>query len=561
VGVTALAASAGAAPAAPVVIAAYPSSESILPSGPLPPESSPRIALAAAIGEREGAFVAVSGASRIAVSVDRSRLWPLALRLSFAHFVAFGARLAPDALLPWDGAARSTEHANQPFYVQVEVPYGTRPGAYSAVLTVTADARARAIPLSVRVFPVVLPRPGAPGSMPTSFHVVPESYVAAVREDYGVTSAARLIAANDALYSLFARERISPASWGFGEPGTAAGYTRSPKWWLDSLDNMTREMAAGPFSTLRIPISNNRTAPDNYIGGLSPFRPDGWCGYLRSVHATWQSNGWLSGGAIPYLYAYDEPGPAEKGIVARQAFAAHTCFPGARVLTTANPSLDGSDRFLWDGRNQDDVDAWAILSRRYYGIYAAPTRGNRARIDLAAIDELRRRGKSVWAYTYAGRGTPGFLATEPLSDPRMFLLWTALEGLDGVLYGEGTTSYRGTATPLQQVSSGGEFVLVYPGPDGPIPSARLEQIRDGIEDWQILGIVRRRRGLAAVRAILGGAGLFSAERAGVRLACSVGCQLPGTSPFSWPQWSHDASTPRRIERAHAQALRLAASGP
>jgi Glycoside hydrolase 123, catalytic domain len=561
VGVSAIAVSAGAAPAAAVSIVAYPSSETILPSGPLPPEGSSRIVLDAALGEREGAFVAVSGASLLAVSVDRNRLGPIVLDLSFAHFVAFGSHLVPDALLPWDGSARRTEQANQPFYVQVEVPYGTKPGAYSAALLVKADDRTTAVPLSVHVFPVVLPRPGARGSMPTSFHVSPESYVAALRKYDGVTSATRLIAANDALYSFFARERISPASWGFGEPRTAAGYASNGRWWLDSLDNMTHEMSAGSYSALRIPISNNRTAPDDYIGGLSPLRPEGWCSYLRSVHTTWETKGWLGRGAVPYLYAYDEPGPAEKRLVARQALAAHTCFPGARVLTTTNPSLDGSDRFLWDGRGHNDLDAWAILSRRYYGIYAAPSRTGRARVDLRAIDRLRRRGKSIWAYTYAGPGTPGFLATEPLSDPRMFLLWTSLEGVDGVLYGEGTTSYRGTANPLDRVGSNGEFVLVYPGPNGPIPSARLEQIRDGIEDWQILRIVRRRHGGAAVRAILGGEGLFSAGRAGVRLACSVGCELHAANPFSWPQWSHDASTPRSIERAHAEALRLAASGP
>ena len=41
--------------------------------------------------------------------------------------------------------------------------------------------------------------------------------------------------------------------------------------------------------------------------------------------------------------------------VARQALAAHTCFPGARMLLTGNPSR--TNRFLWDDRGHDDVDA------------------------------------------------------------------------------------------------------------------------------------------------------------------------------------------------------------
>jgi hypothetical protein len=100
--------------------------------------------------------------------------------------------------------------------------------------------------------------------------------------------------------------------------------------------------------------------------------------------------------------------------------------------------------------------------------------------------------------------------------------------------------------------------LVYPGRYTPIPSARLEQIRDGIEDWALYEIVRRRSGAGAVRRILGDAGLFSASAAGVKLGCTIGCELKTSTPFAWPVWSHDGSTAARIERAKLQALRFAA---
>ena len=90
-------------------------------------------------------------------------------------------------------------------------------------------------------------------------------------------------------------------------------------------------------------------------------------------------------------------------------------------------------------------------------------------------------------------------------------------------------------------------MLLYPGATRPIPSARLEQIRDGIEDWALLELVRRKHGAGEVRAILGGAGLFSATRRGVKLACTIGCALKSTTRFSWPLWSRDASTAARIE--------------
>ena len=181
---------------------------------------------------------------------------------------------------------------------------------------------------------------------------------------------------------------------------------------------------------------------------------------------------------------------------------------------------------------------------------------SRARDNLALVTKVRERGKMVWAYTYTGTpGTPGFAATEPLSNPRMLLLWTALEGVQGLLYAQGTTSY-GPTNPFESIGTG-EKVLLYPGPSGAWPSARLVQIRDGIEDWAVLNLVRQRRGAGEVRAILGTAGLFSAARGGVRLSCNLGCELRSSTKYAWPRWSRDATTPRRIEAARLAALKRA----
>jgi hypothetical protein len=88
-----------------------------------------------------------------------------------------------------------------------------------------------------------------------------------------------------------------------------------------------------------------------------------------------------------------------------------------------------------------------------------------------------------------------------------------------------------------------------------VPSARLEQLRDGLEDWAVLDELRRRKGDAAVRTVLGRAGLFSTSAKGTRLGCVVGCQLKTQTKFSWPAWSSDATTPARIEAARLAALR------
>jgi hypothetical protein len=313
---------------------------------------------------------------------------------------------------------------------------------------------------------------------------------------------------------------------------------------------MTQQLEPGRFGALRIPISNNRQRRP--IAGVSPTAPETWCPYLRNVHAFWSAHGWLAG-AVPYLYGVDEPGPDGQRLVARQATATHACFPGGRQLMTGRPTEN--NRYLWDGRGGDDLDIWVVLLRRWYGRFTSPgVTANRSRENLRHVDAVRRRGKMVWSYVYTGiDGTPGFLAVEPLSNPRMYLLWNALEGTDGILYGQGTTNYGG-ANPLERVERGGEFVLLYPGRTAPIPSARLEQIRDGLEDAALFESLRRRHGAAAVRRILGGAGLFSANPSGVELACNVGCALKSPHTYAWPRWSHDVSTPGRIEDAKARLL-------
>jgi hypothetical protein len=409
--------------------------------------------------------------------------------------------------------------------------------------------------VSVRVFGVTLPEQ-AGGRMLTSFHVSATTYLNTVARLHGFSSQEERRRTLASLYAFLAEYSISPSSWGFGEPRTASGYASHRKWWLDSVTNM-KDAAGHPFGAMRVPVSSNRTAPGNRIAGLSPHEPERWCDYLRSVRAFWEQEGWL-GRSIPYLYAFDEPDLAGMKLVARQSKALHACWPGARSLVTGNPSPAGETRFLADRRGGDDVDIWAVLTRRYYGRFTSPgARRNRSREVETAIDRVRTAA-SIWSYTYSGTpGTPGLAAVEPLSNPRQLVLWNALEGIDGLLYGQGTTTYDGAGSPYDALGRDGELVLLYPGKSAPVPSARLEQLRDGFEDWAVLEAIRRREGDGRVRAILGRAGLFSADRAGVKLACHLGCTLKSATKYSWPLWSQDATTPARIEQAHLEALRVA----
>ena len=176
---------------------------------------------------------------------------------------------------------------------------------------------------------------------------------------------------------------------------------------------------------------------------------------------------------------------------------------------------------------------------------------------LRYINAARRRGKQIWTYTYdaSSHSTPGFTATEPASDPRVFVDWAAYEGITGLLYGQGTTTYAKGNPLVSNDKAKGSYVLIYPGKNGPLASARLEVLREGIEDWEILNVVRHKHGAAKVRKLL--SGLFSTTAKGAKLGCTIGCPIRTSTPYSWPIWSHNATTPRTVASMRAAALHAA----
>ena len=553
--VLALSAGSGAARSLSVTVGVYPSGTTFSASGGAPAHPASSVSLAMPIGGVDDATVLVRGAQK--VSIDSSTIdAPLQLSLFFAHYVSVDGKAVPDALMPWDGTQRSTEHTNQPLWLQVTVPYGTTPGAYQGSVVVNADGNSTTVPLTVNVAQVTLPKPNeVAGSLLTGFNFSSQSYANKAAGLYGVSPDSTL----PGLFSFLASYRLSPNSWGYGNPKAASGYTSDRRWWLDKTGQMVAA-AEQPtqFASMWIPISNNRWSPNTYVGGRSPYKPQTWCSYLKSVRGFWQKHGWL--GSYPYLYGMDEPGAAQFRTVERQATVTHSCFPGSHVIVTGKPTAQ--NHYLWNG-GKDDVDVWVVLASRYYGEYTNPSLSRRgishANQELALINSARRHHKQIWTYTYdaASHSTPGFAATEPASDPRVFVDWAALEGITGLLYGEGTTTYSKGNPLVANDKAKGSFVLVYPGKNGPIASERLEVLREGIEDWEILNVVRHKHGAAAVRRLL--SGLFSTTAKGAKLGCTIGCALKTSTPYSWPTWSHNAGTARAVAKMRAAALHAASS--
>jgi hypothetical protein len=345
---------------------------------------------------------------------------------------------------------------------------------------------------------------------------------------------------------------------------------------------------AYPFSTMRLPLGTQRSHASRT--GQSARAPERWTSYLNDrVLPFWRERGWLNRALV---WGWDEPGPIfGRRYAAPQACAAHA----ARVayLTTGAPArriparrvtipwgqgmrsftipAHGTDNgFLWDDRGCDDVDIWAVLSRRFYGSFATPVE-HRAHVDVArelrpAIRAAQARGASIWSFTYeskAGLGSPGYAATEPATDARVFGLWNALEGIDGTLYADGMASYGGL-DPYKGLTQHGQHVLVYPAltsASEPVSSLRLENLRDGIEDADLARLVVARRGRAALLAILARRRIFSIRGNRVLLGCTSGCDLVTTTKYAWPRHRHGAGTGAALERVHTALLKALAPVP
>ena len=213
-----------------------------------------------------------------------------------------------------------------------------------------------------------------------------------------------------------------------------------------------------------------------------------------------------------------------------------------------------------------------MLSRRFYGSFATPVE-QKGHIDAQhelrpAIETARARGASIWSFTYEALshdlGSPGYAATEPTTDGRVFGLWNALEGNDGTLYADGMTGYDDGVDPYRRLALHGQHVLLYPAlarGDEPVSSLRLESIRDGIEDADLARLVIQRRGRGAFLAILAHERIFSIRGGRLLLACRSGCDLVGSTKYAWPRYRTDAGTAAALERVHVALLEALAAPP
>jgi hypothetical protein len=337
-----------------------------------------------------------------------------------------GARLEA---VPFDVKAGN----NQPIWVDLLVPRSAEPGKYSGNYTVTSDQGSFTGPISLRVWNFTLP---AAPTLKSSFLFFQAGTVDAQRE--------------------LLRNKISPLSTG------SADQARLMK------ENGLSATQTGPFSGADVGRCNMSPAPS-----VSQF---------KSVAAAQQP------GLMLYDYSADEIGHCTNLYPTIRQWAKNMHQAGIENLISMSPTPalydDGS------GTGRSAVDIWVLLPVMYNN-------------SKSHVGEVLKKGDSVWSYNTLVQDaySPKWLID---FDPVNFRIQPGFISqslnLTGLLYwrvdkwpSDAWDNVNNAGT-YSSANYPGEGMLVYPGQPvgvkGVVASMRLKWLRDGVEDYDYVQILK-----------------------------------------------------------------------
>lgn len=186
-----------------------------------------------------------------------------------------------------------------------------------------------------------------------------------------------------------------------------------------------------------------------------------------------------------YVYMFDEATAEWDPALRMVSSRLRQEFPDLLLLTTAHRPWHGAGTI-------EAINGWCPLTPKYVA-------------DAAAA--ARRQGRQVWWYTCNSPEKPfaNLMMTHPAMDARLLMGYMAFAyQTDGFLYyatrgGNWANTPAITDGPCTQwpVVDNAHDHLYQKGPDGPLPSLRLEAMRDGLEDYDLLW--QARADMAALR--------------------------------------------------------------
>ena len=354
---------------------------------------------------------------------------------------------------------------NQPIWVDLSIPRSTAPGQYSGTYTVSSNQGESTGSISVKVWNFELP---AAPALNSAFLFFQAGTLDAQRE--------------------LLRNRLSP------ESTNPADQTALMK------ESGLKTTQAGPFSGADVGRCRMSPAP-------SPAQ-------FKSIAAAQQP------GLMLYDYSADEIGHCTNLYPTIREWANNMHQAGIKNLISMSPTPALYDDGSGSGRSA--VDIWVMLPLMYNN-------------SGARVGEVLKKGDSVWSYNTLVQDaySPKWLID---FDPVNFRIQPGFISqslnLTGLLYwridkwGSDPWNNINNAGMYSSANYPGEGILVYPGQPvgvkGVVASMRLKWLRDGVEDYDYVQILK---------------GLGKADMA-MSIARSVGAD--------WTHWTRD---PEAIEAA------------
>ncbi len=371
----------------------------------------------------------------------------------------------PDLIIDENPAqVKIPKESEAPIFVRVSAPHDAEPGDYAGELIVRNRSGEKRLPLALRVLSFALPERN---SLPVVFCFRPQFY----QEWFGIDtlSAER----KRYLYTFLNSYRVPPSN--IYEPELYPSAADQKEFRLD-------------FATSGYFLFNDPLPEAELEKLLDQFRPS-----LRNVEQAGLRDS-------VYCYSFDELSIGNADLIRRRTAAARQVlgkfkqeFPWLRRVQTSEPRAEMLDLF----------DIWCPLF-------------DYCREDNDSYREFRRQGVKFWWYSadYPANPCPNFFLGYPLAAPRAIMSLTWQKRIDGILYWcinrewpvnrENKERFLTDSTvwlpaiapywdPESLVRRNGMGNLVYPGPEGKLyPSLRLENLRDGIEDYEYYRLLEKR---------------------------------------------------------------------
>ena len=372
----------------------------------------------------------------------------------------------PDPILTYTNACDVAVDDVQSFWIDVHAARTAVAGEYGLTL-IASDAKGviRKMPFSVTVNDFAIP---ATSPLPVLVTFNPRPHSATTGKDV----AAALTADPESPVNLWKRHRDE---WGdfLADHFVMMDnlYTRAMPY-LDQLKRMKEQGRLGDFT----------------IGYWNPAHGDGgyWKAHdlvgLKEAYGKCKEAGLLDHG---WLYGADEVPIRGIAAVDKAAELMRTAFPGVRIMTTAQDYSFGNAA--------TNIDAFCPHTPFY-------------REHASAIAPARAKGRQVWWYVCEQPRAPWanlYLECQPIEARLLMGAMTAKERPDGFLYWEiaywnsprPVTDGPFTAWSCTRTRFHGDGCWTCCGPDGiPLPTQRLENFRDGLEDFAYVKLVEAKLG-------------------------------------------------------------------